>query len=231
MDDFLTIGWPYWGIGAAAVLLVLLFTTDRFRSDTRIPRFYDLAWLAWLPVAAYAIHQFEEHGIDLLGDAYPFRGSLCQMLGYAQAATCPVPVSFITAVNIPLVWLSLPLSALLGRRRPLVALSAFSVPAVNAVAHIVPGILRLGYNPGLATAIVMFVPLSIWAVRVARTRYKISTRQLAVVIASGVIVHAVLGGALLLFLHGVLNEVVLDTVESLDMFVPLAVALSLGEQK
>jgi len=223
MGDFLDTGWPFWGLGVAAALLVLLLVTDWFRGDRSVSRFRDLAWLAWLPTPVYMIHQFEEHGIDLLGRHYAFLGSLCQLLGYHAA--CPVPVSFITAVNLPLVYVSLPLAAILGRRRPLVALSAFAVSTVNAVAHIGPGIVLGRYNPGMLTGILLFVPLSVWAIRIAVTRYKIGRPGVVVMVASGVAVHVVLAGTLFLFLGGMLNEVVLDTVEALNTLIPVAAAM------
>jgi hypothetical protein len=226
MGKFLDTGWPWWGLGVAALLVVLLVFTDWFRADRSVPRSRDLAWLAWLPVPVYMIHQFEEHGVDLVGRHYAFRGSLCEMLGYG--ARCPIPDSFITAVNLPLVYLSLPLAALLGRRRPLVALSAFAVSTVNAVAHIGPGIVLGRYNPGMLTAILLFVPVSIWAIRLAVTRYKVGISGVAMVVASGLAVHIVLAGALFLFLSGTLNEVVLNRVEALNTSLPVAVALAIA---
>src|SRR5215471_12433318 len=110
MHDFLTIGWPWIGLALAAALTVLLFCVG--------PRFRDLSWLAWLTVPVYLVHQFEEHGIDLLGRHYAFRDALCQVLHYGVGDACPIPVSFITAVNLSLVWIAMPLGAWLGRRRP-----------------------------------------------------------------------------------------------------------------
>lgn len=224
MVDFLSTGWPWVGLGIAAALLVVLFCSNLFRSDRDVPRYRDLAWLAWLAVPMYLVHQFEEHGIDVLGQVYAFRGSLCGMLGFPDILTCPVPVSFITAVNLPLVWIAIPLSAMLGRRRPLVALSAFAVPAVNAMAHIAPGILRGRYNPGLGTAILLFVPVSIWAIRIAMTRYGIDRRGVAVVAGSGVGLHLVLIGSLLLFMRGAIGEVALDGVQVANAFLPIVLA-------
>src|SRR5690606_21587615 len=119
------------------------------RGDRAVPRTRDPVWLAWAAVAAYLLHQFEEHGIDAQGTPYAFRGFLCATLGFGDAAACPIPEAFITAVNIPVVWLAGPVAALLGRRRPALALAFFGVPAVNAVAHIAPAVADGGYNPGL----------------------------------------------------------------------------------
>jgi hypothetical protein len=95
--------WPYMGLGAA-LLLALLLRTDALRSDLGVSRWQDLVWLAWLGMLAYLIHQFEEHGIDLQGATYAFRGEMCRNLGQPDARTCPIPFSFVNAVNITCVW-------------------------------------------------------------------------------------------------------------------------------
>jgi hypothetical protein len=106
--------WPYMGLGAA-LLLALLLTTDALRSDFTVSRWQDLVWLAWLGTLAYLIHQFEEHGIDALGATYAFRGEMCRNFGFPDVLACPIPFSFVTAVNISVVWVFGPATALLGR--------------------------------------------------------------------------------------------------------------------
>jgi hypothetical protein len=59
--------WPWIGLVLSAALLLVLFTTNLFRSDLSKSRWFDPAWLAWLAPAAYMIHQFEEYGIDARG--------------------------------------------------------------------------------------------------------------------------------------------------------------------
>jgi hypothetical protein len=74
-------------------------------------------------------------------------------------------------VNVAAVWLLGPAAALLGRRWPLIALSFFAIPSVNLVAHVASAVAQHAYNPGVFTAIVLFLPLSLWAFYVAMARY------------------------------------------------------------
>jgi Protein of unknown function with HXXEE motif len=251
VTTFFSTGWPWVGLVLAPLLLALLFLTDIFRSDTSLPRFRDLYWLAWLAVPTYLIHQFEEHGIDFMGHPYAFRGSLCGVLGYPDALSCPIPVSFITAVNLSAVWCAIPLSAFMGRKseqgparstsgpetafapvsvvrvfvkRPLVALSAFAIPMVNAVAHIGPGVLQGHYNPGVGTAVFLFVPLSLWAVRNALLQRAVTVPGVFLVLVSGILIHLVLLGSLLLFIHGKLGEILLSIVQVGNGFLPFLLA-------
>ena len=207
--------WPYMGLGAA-LLLALLLATDLLRSDRSASRWRDLVWLAWAGMLVYLVHQFEEHGIDAEGRHYAFRAFLCASVGSADPKTCLVPYSFITSVNVAAVWLAGPAAALLGRRWPALALSYFSIPFVNLFAHVGPSLAKGAYNPGEATAIVLFLPLSLWAFHVALSRYRLGWRAVIATVVAGVVLHAILMGSLLAFLHGLIGSGLLDVIQFLN---------------
>ncbi|MEP9366751.1 HXXEE domain-containing protein [Xanthobacter sp. VNH20] len=214
--------WPWIGLGAAGALLILLAATDGLQADRRISRWFDLQWLTWLAVTAYLLHQFEEHGVSLLGAPYAFRGALCATLGYGDAISCPVPLAFITAVNVSAVWGAGFASALAARRFPLIALSFFAVPLVNVFAHIVPAIFERRYNPGLFSAVVLFLPLCLWTLLVAVRRYGAGAKAIALVVLAGVLVHAVLMGSLLAYLRDFIGLVPLVVIQVLNAAIPAA---------
>ena len=219
--------WPWIGLGAAGLLLFLL-TTNALRSDRAVSRWRDLVWLTWAAVFAYLLHQFEEHGIDAEGRAYAFRGFLCAQLGFADPASCPVPVAFITTVNIAAVWIAGPLSAVLAGRWPIVGLSFFAIPAANLFAHLVPAALSQTYNPGSLTALVLFLPLSLIAFAAAMTRYYLGLRAVLASLLAGAVLHAVLIGSLMSFVNGRLglDELLLVQVANPVLAVLLVVILS-----
>lgn len=204
------------------MLLILLAFTDRLRSDRTLPRRHDLTWLTWAAVAAYLLHQFEEHGIDALGRAYGFRAGMCGVLGFPDAATCPIPEAFITAVNVPLVWIVGPIAALLAARWPLIALGFFSVPLINAPAHILPILAGQGYNSGVVTAIAVFLPLSLWALAVAVRRYGVGWRGVVVTVACGLLLHAILFGSARAFAAGLIGADTLIAIQVINAALPLA---------
>jgi hypothetical protein len=213
--------WPWIGLGAAGVLLVLLLATDLLRSDLSVPRWRDLVWLAWAGTCAYLIHQFEEHGIDVKGQAYAFRASLCATLGFPESTSCPIVPRFITAVNIPAVWIAGPISALLGRRWPVIALSFFSVPFANAFAHLAAAVAQGTYNPGLLSAIVLFVPLSLWAFAVALQKLPgIGVRAVLATMLAGVAVHGVLLGSIFAYVRGWIGFELLVLIQILNPALP-----------
>jgi hypothetical protein len=193
--------WPWIGIGAAGLLLILL-CTNVLRSDRAVTRWGDMAWLTWAGTFVYLVHQFEEHGIDLMGHPYAFRGFLCAAVNFTDPETCPVPLSFITAVNVAAVWLAGPLSALLAARWPVIGLSFFAIPAINLFAHAGPAVTSGHYNPGLLTALVLFLPLCLIVFAAAVTRYNLGVRSILATLFAGVALHLMLMTSLVAFIDG-----------------------------
>ena len=112
--------------------------------------------LIFLCSPAYMVHQVEEHTHDR------FRRFFNQRLfGGRDALT----VTDVLVVNVPLVWglnLAALYAALLwGDGYGLVAPYAL---LVNALVHIAAAVRLRIYNPGLVTAVVLFIPLGLAAV-------------------------------------------------------------------
>lgn len=222
--------WPWIGLGLAVILLLGLTFGD-MRGDRTVPRTRDMVWLAWAATAAYLLHQFEEHGIDAAGVPYAFRGALCMRFGFANATACPIPESFITAVNIPAVWIAGPIAALLGRRWPAIALSYFSVPAVNAFAHIGPALAAGDYNPGLLTAVLLFLPLSLWTLRIALRRPDLGWRIVTATIGGGIVIHAVLILTLRAYLMDALGEDALVAIQVINPAIPIMLVAAMMQRR
>lgn len=222
--------WPWLGLGAAALLLAWLGLGD-LRGDRTAPRARDLSWLAWATTAAYLLHQFEEHGVDARGAPYAFRAALCAVVGRLDAVPCPVPEAFITAVNLPVGWLAGPAAALLARRWPAAALGWLAVPATNAVAHLGPALAGGGYNPGLLSAVLLFLPLSLQAFRVALGRSELGWRVVGAALFGGVAVHAVLMLSLRAYLAGRLGEPALLAVQVVNPALPILLAVAAARRR
>ena len=222
--------WPYMGLGAA-LLLALLLTTNALRSDLTVSRWRDLVWLAWLGMLAYLIHQFEEHGIDALGATYAFRAEMCRNMGHPDAQTCPIPFSFVNAVNITCVWVFGPVTALLGRRWPGFALAFFAIPFVNTLIHLIPVATQGAYNAGLLTAIAIVLPLSLWVFHVAVSRYRLGWRAVIATIIAGIVYHAIMIGSALVFVAGHMSVLVLDVIQVINPALILLIVARLGRPR
>jgi Protein of unknown function with HXXEE motif len=153
--ELLRTEWMFLALGGALFTAVVAWAG-------RAPGRVTLRELGVLVLVAYLVHQFEEHGVDLLGRRYAFmadaNGFLGPLLGCPPQADCPLNPEAIYWVNTMLVWWPLMLAAVLGRRA--LVLAAAGLTATNALAHLGAAVAQRHYNPGLLTAGLLFVPLS-----------------------------------------------------------------------
>ena len=227
MHRWFDIAFPWIGGVGAIVLVILLFATDRLRSDPGRPRWHDRVWLSWLGMAAYLLHNVEEYGIDGHGTFHAFPGMICARLGLPPYPDCPIPPVFFLAVNITAFWVAAPIAALLSRRHPLVGLSVYSIMIVNALTHIVAA-LGGTFGGGFFTSL-LFAALAVWVIRTCFGPGRMSYGALALVVAGGIIAHIVLAAPLLLFLHSGLSMAVVVLLQLANPFL-LMLILWLGEQ-
>jgi hypothetical protein len=176
MIDRLYRNWTYGGFLAGILLLVL---TPVFAAS------WPVALLAiFLHLPAYMLHQYEEH------DANRFADYMNRTVGQGVEALTP-PVVFL--VNIPGVWginaLSIWLAATVSLGYGLIGVY---LTLVNALVHIGPSVRLRSYNPGLATAIVLFLPLSVWSLIAVQATREASVWHHALGLGAAILIHAVL---------------------------------------
>lgn len=108
--------------------------------------------LVYLSLPIYMLHQYEEH------DADRFRKFMNLTMASGHDAMTPLAVF---VINIFGVWLSLAACIALVRLDQ-VGYGAFAgwFLAVNSALHVVTAVRTRSYNPGLVTAIVLFLPLA-----------------------------------------------------------------------
>lgn len=215
----LLLDWPFFAIACGLVGVLGLLAWPR--ASGRPVRWRDPQWLPCLMLPVYMVHQFEEHGFDLLGRRYHFLVEMCGVLGHPSVADCPADRAFIFAVNVGAVWLAGACAILWRRKNPLVGACAFGIPLVNGVIHLGTGLAHHSYNAGLLTGAILFLPLCAWVLRAYVQAGCLRHRQLVWVVASGIAVHAVLMGALLGMAGGLLPRPVMLAVQVVNGFVPL----------
>lgn len=115
--------------------------------------FVDIALPLFLTLPVYLLHQYEEHDNDR------FRAYLASLFPPGSAG---LSKSAIWVINIVLVWFLLLGVFYLEAAFPGWALIAAYLLASNALFHILPALIRRAYNPGLGTAVILFLPLAAW---------------------------------------------------------------------
>ena len=209
--------WSSVGLGAATVLLLLLFFTDTFRDRVGVSRWRDPVWLAWLMVVAYLLHNFEEYGIDAKGRAFHFPVTACAQYGFDSVDGCPLVPSFFVAVNIPFIWVVLPIAALWCRRNPAVGLTGVGLLFTNALSHIGGMFTPMGYSPGTLTATVIFNPLSVWVFVIFFGKNKLLAYPvLAAILIASILAQAILLALLLGLSHGTVSLPAAIVIQAID---------------
>jgi Protein of unknown function with HXXEE motif len=151
--------WPYATAFAACFLLALVPVVW---SEGGVA-----AMLIYVQLPVYMVHQLEEHHADA------FRRYVNDRLASGREA---LTRGATFAINLLGVWV-LDIAAILLAYYvdPGLGLIAVYLAGVNAVVHLLVAAARREYNPGLATATALFVPLTIWAALEINDRYDVST--------------------------------------------------------
>ncbi len=223
MSDVILYDWPFLGLALGVLGLAALIAGPRQRPGSR---WRDPQWLVCLTLPVYMIHQFEEHGFDLLGRRYHFLAAMCAMLGHPDLAHCPADPAFILAVNVGGgVWIPGLVAIALRRKNVAVGACTVGIPLINTLAHVGPAIAFGSYNPGLATALVLFIPCCGWILTQLWRAGVLDGRGLMAVIATGLALHGVLIASVFAHGAGLLPEAPFLAVNVVDGCLPLAIAL------
>ncbi len=139
--------WVYGGFLAGIALLVLFpLVAESWPETVR---------LTFLFLPTYLLHQFEEH------DADRFRVFFNRTIGKGREVLTPAAVFII---NVPGVWgVIIAATYLAAKVDAGLGLIAVYLAVVNAVVHLGQALARRAYNPGLATAAVLFLPLGVYS--------------------------------------------------------------------
>ncbi len=187
VSDYLVMRWMTVGLGGA-VFLVLMLLEDRKQLQLD-----PLALFHWILLIVYLVHQFEEHGVDLLGRAYFLITYARTVIGDVGAASGFIltPLA-IYRTNTLFVWLPF-LAAVWGHRRFIwPGLAAAGLVLTNGMLHIGIALWRKEYNPGVGSATVLFLPVALVYFRFLRRRCGVGWQGIAGGVLFGAAEHALL---------------------------------------
>ena len=179
--------WMWFGFGVGVTLCIILFFTDFARKDIMQKRIYDPMWLAWLGAVAYMFHNVEEYGIDVTGAHQSFVTLMRGMFG------ANISDWAFLGCNLPLVWFAGPVIAYICWKKNFkgMATGMALFELINGVSHVVQGA-RLGYNAGLISGLVIFVPIAIWTIYVVYCKKHLGWKHFGLTFLAGIIYHVLL---------------------------------------
>ncbi len=132
----------------------------------------------------YMIHQIEEHlwpgGFRQFANAQVFKSG---------NADWPVTEGGVAFVNVGYLWLPLGLAVVFPGPLRWLGLAWIGGTLVNALTHIIAAIRLRGYNPGLVTSIVLFLPFTIWALAHEVSTGLLTGWEIVVLLVAGILLH------------------------------------------
>lgn len=174
-------GWVYGGFAAGLLLLLL--------SPLFVHGWPAALASAYFCLPAYMLHQYEEHDNDR------FRVFMNQILAGGREV---LTLTAVFIINIPGVWGVTAVSLLLAAYvHPGLALIAVYLPLLNAIIHIAQAAAARRYNPGLVTAVVLFLPICGWCLKTIRQSGYGTGAMHAIGLAVALAIHVIIAVAVL----------------------------------
>jgi hypothetical protein len=158
-ESWLTEHWPKATIFLAIYSFILLYL---YLFEDNL-----LLFLLWLQTPIYWLHQFEE---------YVFPGGFAEFFNHKLLNSgrdhWPVTRRFSFWINIPIIFVAFPVSAILAGRLGLglgwgIWIVYFSI--INALSH-VGMFFRFGYNPGFVVSLLLNIPVGIYTLYIFANR-------------------------------------------------------------
>jgi hypothetical protein len=138
--------------------------------------------LVYLQLPVYMLHQWEEH----TGDR--FRVYVNRHIVGGREALTPTATFWINALGV---WaVDLLALHLAGFVQLSLGLIAVYLPLINALGHVAPAIATRQYNPGLWTALFLFLPVGGWSWHVIGTASDATWESHTIGVAVALAVHA-----------------------------------------
>ncbi|MEM6380364.1 MAG: HXXEE domain-containing protein [Bacteroidota bacterium] len=192
--DFLLDNWMK--IGTYAIPFLLMGAFSFLETGNLKHLLTDFKFISILMLIAYLLHQYEEHWIDVYGNHYAFyefnNNFILNALGAKDPSVKPLTRASIFVINTSLVWLVGALAIWKSPKHLFPSIAMASIIVVNGVVHILAAIVKLNYNPGLLTSIVIFLPLYLFFVRSILSSATIYKRQIMGGILWAVLAHVIM---------------------------------------
>lgn len=179
------------------------------------------------------IHQFEEHGYDLYGRRFQFQVFVCQEMGFGMEKldSCPASEEFILVVNVIGIWCSGLMAMATCETYPVAGLSFFAIPFVNSFVHIRPALKNTIYTPGLATSVLMLLPISCWYYQHMLKSGIVTPPEVAAALLSGALIRTIMFVSILAVMHNRLSQAPFLVIQGLLAFIPSLTGIVMKQRR
>ena len=116
-----------------------------------------ILFLIWIQIPIYLLHQFEEH-------SWPggFKRFVNKEIFNVENGEYPLNDIIIFWINVPIIWILMPIFAVLSFNNLLFGLWIPIFAVFNSLTHVIGAIVKRKYNPGLFVSVVLGIPVAIY---------------------------------------------------------------------
>ncbi len=179
------VNWLYNNWAKLSVLLAIVLTTYIiiFIKPENI-----LLFLIWIQIPIYLLHQFEEHAWN------GFKNYINKKVFKVQEGNFPLNEKNIFWINIPIIWILMPIFAGLSSINIMFGLWIPYLAVFNSLSHVIFSIRNREYNPGLIVSLILGIPVGIYALIVFYSYIAVPVIISIISIFFAVLLHIIIFG-------------------------------------
>ncbi len=142
-------------------------------------------FLIWIQLPIYLLHQFEEHNWN------GFKNYVNRSVFKVIEGDYPLNNKIIFWVNIPIVWILIPIFAVLSTLNIMLGLWIPYFAVFNSLSHVIFSIRNREYNPGLIVSLMLGIPVGIYALIVFYSLISVPVIISILSIFFGILLHLI----------------------------------------
>jgi hypothetical protein len=147
-----------------------------------------LLFLIWIQLPIYLLHQFEEHNWN------GFKNYVNRNVFKVKEDDFPLNDKIIFWVNIPVVWILIPIFAGLSSVNIMFGLWIPYFAVFNSLTHVIVSIRNQEYNPGLIVSLILGIPVGIYALIIFYSHITVPAIITILSIFFAILLHLILLG-------------------------------------
>jgi hypothetical protein len=147
-----------------------------------------LLFLIWMQLPIYLLHQFEEHNWN------GFKNYVNRNVFKVKEDDFPLNDKIIFWVNIPIVWILIPIFSGLSHLNIMFGLWIPYFAVFNSLTHVIVSVRNREYNPGLLVSLILGIPVGIYALIIFYSYIQVPVLISALSIFFAILLHLIVFG-------------------------------------
>lgn len=144
-----------------------------------------LLFLVWMQFPIYLLHQFEEHNWN------GFKNYINRSVFKVKEGDFPLNDKIIFWVNIPIVWILIPIFSFLSSINIMFGLWIPYFAVFNSLTHVIVSVRNWEYNPGLLVSLILGIPVGIYTLIIFYSYIQVPALISALSIIFALLLHVI----------------------------------------